>query len=305
MKIGIVGAGGVGAGFAAYLAQGGHEIVAMARGRHLESIRRDGLIVRRGGERRVLKIAASDNAEELGSVDLVLFAVKLWDTEEAGRQARALLGPETVALVLQNGVDALGLLEPILGRERLIGGVAQISAVIEEPGVVAHRSPFARIIAGELSGEVTQRLQNLVRVLSAAGIEARASDDIGIELWNKFVFIVGVSGATGLFRASIGPIRDDPETRRFLENLVAEAAAVGRALGISLPDDQADRTMNSVAGLPEAMRASMLEDLLAGKRLELPWLSGYVVRKGRELVVPTPANEVVELALKLHLMGTC
>jgi 2-dehydropantoate 2-reductase len=303
MKIGIVGAGGVGAGFGAFLAQHGHEVVAMARGSHLEAIRRDGLTVSRAGERHVLRITASDKADDLGSVDLVLFAVKLWDTAEAGRQAKRLLGPETPVLVLQNGVDALDVLEPILGRERLIGGVAQISAVIEAPGVVAHRSPFARIIAGELSGENTQRLQDLVGVLSAAGIEARGSGEIIVELWNKFVFIVGLSGATGLFRSSIGPIRDDPETRRFLEDLVAEATAVGRALGVSLPADQAERTMSFVAGLPEAMRASMLEDLLAGRRLELPWLSGYVVRKGREHGVPTPANEMVELALKLHVMG--
>jgi 2-dehydropantoate 2-reductase len=303
MKIGIVGAGCVGAGFGAFLAQHGHEVVAMARGSHLEAIRRDGLTVSRAGERHVLRITASDKADDLGSVDLVLFAVKLWDTAEAGRQAKRLLGPETPVLVLQNGVDALDVLEPILGRERLIGGVAQISAVIEAPGVVAHRSPFARIIAGELSGENTQRLQDLVGVLSAAGIEARGSGEIIVELWNKFVFIVGLSGATGLFRSSIGPIRDDPETRRFLEDLVAEATAVGRALGVSLPADQAERTMSFVAGLPEAMRASMLEDLLAGRRLELPWLSGYVVRKGREHGVPTPANEMVELALKLHVMG--
>jgi 2-dehydropantoate 2-reductase len=303
MKIGIVGVGGVGAGFGAFLAQHGHEVVAMARGSHLEAIRRDGLTVSRAGERHVLRITASDKADDLGSVDLVLFAVKLWDTAEAGRQAKRLLGPETPVLVLQNGVDALDVLEPILGRERLIGGVAQISAVIEAPGVVAHRSPFARIIAGELSGENTQRLQDLVGVLSAAGIEARGSGEIIVELWNKFVFIVGLSGATGLFRSSIGPIRDDPETRRFLEDLVAEATAVGRALGVSLPADQAERTMSFVAGLPEAMRASMLEDLLAGRRLELPWLSGYVVRKGREHGVPTPANEMVELALKLHVMG--
>jgi 2-dehydropantoate 2-reductase len=304
MKIGIAGAGGVGAAFGAYLAQGNHEVVALARGRHLEAIRRDGLIVKRGEERSVLRILASDDAKDLGAVDLLLFAVKLWDTEEAGRQVKALLGPRTPVLVLQNGVDALDVLEPILGRERLVGGVAKISAVIEEPGVVAHRSPFARIIAGELSGEITPRLQELVALLSAAGIEARLSDDINSELWDKFVFIVGLSGATAFFRSSIGPIRENLETRKFLESLVSEATAVGRASGVSLPDDQIERTMGFVEALPASMRASMLEDLLARKRLELPWLSGYVVRKGREHRVPTPANEMVELALQLHVMGS-
>lgn len=304
MKIAIVGAGGVGAGFAAYLAEKGHEITALARGRHLQTIREHGLVVRRAGAEWVMNIAASDRAADLGVADLVLFAVKLWDTETAALQARDLIAPETSVLVLQNGVDALDVLAPILGRERLLGGVAQISAAIEGPGVVAHRSPFARIIAGEPSGLMSERLRRIVDMLTEAGIDARATDRIAVELWSKFVFIVGLSGATSLFRSSIGPILAKDETSSFLKELVTEAVSVGRAEGVRIPEDQVDTTMRFMKSLPAQMRASMFEDLLAGRRLELPWLSGRVVRTGRERGIPTPANRTVELALQLHAAGS-
>jgi 2-dehydropantoate 2-reductase len=303
MRIALVGAGGVGAGFGAYLAEAGHELVALARGRHLEAILADGLRVRRpDGERRV-EVRASDSADDLGQVDLVIFAVKLWDTESAARRIVPLLGAETVVLVLQNGVDALDLLAPILGRERLVGGVAQISAVIEAPGVVAHRSPFARIIAGEPDAPGSDRLTHLVQTLADAGIDATASARIAADLWAKFVFIVGLSGATSLFRTAVGPIRENPRTAALLRALVEEAVAVGRAEGVPMPDDQVERTMGFLQTLPAEMKASMLEDLLAGHRLELPWLSGRVVRSGKRLGVPTPANDTVELALLLHADG--
>ena len=303
MRVGLVGPGGVGAGFGAYLAAAGHEVVALARGRHLEAIRAEGLIVRRPrGEQRV-PVLASDSATELGTVDLVRCAVKLWATETAAQQMAPMLGAQATVLVLQNGVDALDLLAPILGRDRLLGGVAQISAVIVAPGIVAHRSHFARIIAGKPGGGYSERVTGLVDVLSRAGIEAQASLEIAVDLWAKFVFIVGLSGATSLFRAMIGPIRENEQTTAFPRNLVAEAVAVGRAEGVALPGDQVERTMAFIHCLPSGMTASMCEDLLAGHRLELPWLSGRVVRSGAAHGIPTPANATVELGLLLHTAG--
>lgn len=303
MKIAIVGAGGVGAGFAAYLGERGHEIVALARGAHLAAIRERGLIVRRAGRQHVLPIAASDRAGELGPADLVLFAVKLWSTQDAGREARALIGPRTEILVLQNGVDAIDLLAPILGTDRLLGGVAQISAVIDEPGVVVQHSPFARIVAGEPSGTAPERADTVVAVLADAGIEARATDRIAVELWQKFVFIVGLSGATCFFRSSIGPILAHEETAQFLGRLVSEAIAVGRAEGIQLPGDQLERTLDFTRSLPGSMRASMYEDLVGGRRLELPWMAGRVIGGGQRHGIATPANSAVALALQLHAGG--
>ena len=303
MRIAVVGAGGVGASVGAMLAQAGHELALLARGAHLDAIEANGLIVERAGERRTLKLAASDDAAELGVADVVLFTVKLWSTEEAGAAARPLVGPDTMVLVLQNGVDGIERLSPILGSDRIVGGVAQISAVIEKPGHVVHRSPFARLIAGEPAGGTSERVRNFVEAARAAGIESRASEDISLDLWTKFVFIVGLSGATGLLRSPIAPILADAETKAFLGRLVEECVAVGRAEGVSLAADQVDQAMAFMAGLPPTMRASMLDDLERGGRIEMPWLSGHVVALGERHGIDTPANRTVKLALKLHVAG--
>jgi 2-dehydropantoate 2-reductase len=303
MKIAVVGAGGVGASFGAMLAEAGHEVALLARGSHLEAIRANGLTVERAGAQRTLELAASDKASDLGIADVVLFAVKLWSTEEAGEAARPLVGPDTMVLVLQNGVDGIARLSPILGPERVVGGVAQISAVIAKPGHVVHRSPFARVIAGEPAGGMSERVGRFIEACNAAGLEARASENIQVDLWTKFVFIVGLSGATALLRSPVGPIREDEETRGFLLRLFEETTAVGRAEGIDLPADQGKRALSFVADLPANMRASMLDDLERGGRIEMPWLSGHVVALGERHGIDTPANRTVRLALKLHADG--
>jgi 2-dehydropantoate 2-reductase len=303
MKIAVVGAGGVGASFGAMLAEAGHDVALLARGAHLEAIRANGLTVERAGAQATLKLAASDKAADLGIADVVLFAVKLWSTEEAGEAARPLVGPDTMVVVLQNGVDGIARLSPILGPERVVGGVAQISAVIARPGHVVHRSPFARVIAGEPAGGISERVRIFIEACSAAGLEARASDNIQVDLWTKFVFIVGLSGATAMLRSPIGPIREDEETKGFLLRLFEETTAVGRAEGIDLPADQGERALSFVADLPANMRASMLDDLERGGRIEMPWLSGHVVALGERHDIDTPANRTVRLALKLHADG--
>jgi 2-dehydropantoate 2-reductase len=303
MKIAVVGAGGVGASFGAMLAEAGHEVTLLARGAHLEAIRANGLTVERAGAQATLQLAASDKASDLGIADVVLFAVKLWSTEEAGEAARPLVGPDTMVLVLQNGVDGIARLSPILGPDRVVGGVAQISAVIARPGHVVHRSPFARVIAGEPAGGMSERIRRFIEACNAAGLEARASENIQVDLWTKFVFIVGLSGATALMRAPVGPIREDDETRAFLLRLFEECTAVGRAEGIDLPADQGERVLSFASDLPATMRASMLDDLERGGRIEMPWLSGHVVALGERHGIDTPANRTVRLVLKLHADG--
>lgn len=303
MRVAVVGSGGVGASLGSLLAEAGHEVSLLARGAHLAAIRANGLVVDRAGGERRLRLPASDDAADLGPADVVLFAVKLWSTEEAGAASRPLVGPETIVVTLQNGVDSVDRLAPILGFERLVAGVAQISAVIVGPGRVAHRSPFARIIAGEPHGGGSERIGRFVAACQAAGIEARMSDRIDVELWTKFVFIIALSGATALFRSAIGPILADGETRSFTVRLVEEAVAVGRAEGVDLPSGIVDTTVDFMHRLPADMRASMLDDLERGSRLELPWLSGHVVALGRRHRMETEANRMVELALRLHAAG--
>jgi len=273
------------------------------RARHLDAIRVNGLTVRRGSESRTLLLPASDIPTDLGPMDVVLFCVKLWSVEEAGEATRSLVGPYTMVVPLQNGIDALERLSEIVSPEHLVGGIAQISAVLESPGVVEHRSPFARMIVGELDGSVSERVRSFVEACTSAGIEARASEAIRVELWQKFVFIVGLSGATAFFRASIGAVRTDAETSSFLAQLVQEAVAVGWAEGIALPKDQVERAMETIGRLPEATHGSMRDDLERGSRLELPWLCGRVADLGRKHGVQTPANDMVVLALKLYSGG--
>lgn len=303
MRIAMVGAGGVGAAYGALLAEAGHDVRLLARGAHLAAMRERGLTLVRDGVARTPSLTASDAAADLGVADVAILAVKLWSTEEAGEAARPLVGPDTLVITLQNGVDSRDRLAPILGADRVVAGIAQISAVIEEPGVVVHRSPFARIIVGEPDGRPSPRLDRFVAACLDAGIEARQTPEIDVELWAKFVFIASLSSACGFFRAGVGPILADAETRAFLVRLVEEAAAVGRAEGVALPEDQVARTLAFTEGLPPTMRASLLDDLERGARLELPWLGGRVVAGGRRAGVPAPTHETAALSLKLHVDG--
>jgi 2-dehydropantoate 2-reductase len=303
MRIAVVGAGAIGACFGAMLAEAGCEVSLIARGAHLDAMRANGLTIRRGDETRTRRLAASDKAVEIGQVEVVLFCVKLWSVEEAGAASQSLISPDTMVVPLQNGIDARDRLSPILGPQHLVGGIAQISAVIESPGVVAQRSAFARIIVGELDGSVSERVRRFIDACTRGGIDARVSDVIDVELWQKFVFIVGVSGATAYFRSTIGAVRSDPDTGRFLVRLVEETVAVGHAEGIALPSDQVERTMALIAGLPGGMHGSMRDDLERGMRLELPWLCGRVAELGRKHGLATPVNDTVVLGLKLHSDG--
>src|SRR5215207_8095641 len=270
MRIAVVGAGAIGACFGAMLAEAGCEVSLIARGAHLDAIRANGLTIRRGDETRTRRLAASDKAVEIGPVEVVLFCVKLWSIEEAGEASQSLISPNTMVVPLQNGIEARDRLSPILGPEHLVGGIAQFSAVIESPGVVAQRSAFARIIVGERDGSASERVRRFVDACTRGAIEARVSEAIEMELWQKFVFIVGVSGATAYFRSSIGAVRSDPDTGQFLVRLIEEAVAVGRAEGVALPRDQGERTISMIAALPEGTHGSMRDDLERGMRLELP-----------------------------------
>jgi 2-dehydropantoate 2-reductase len=204
---------------------------------------------------------------------------------------------------LQNGVDSTERLAPILGADNVVTGSAYIATVLSAPGVIAHTSQFARMVCGRLDGEPDARLKAFTDAARAAGIDITLSDAIDRERWQKFVFLVGLSGATATTRRPLGPILKDPDTRAFFYNLMREVVVVGRAKGVALPEDYADDRMKFGEAAPPAFKASMLHDLERGNRLELDWLAGKVVEFGRALGVPTPANQAVYAMLKLHRMG--
>jgi 2-dehydropantoate 2-reductase len=206
---------------------------------------------------------------------------------------------------LQNGVEADDILARFVGREHLMGGVCYIAAVIDRPGVVLHTGQMARLVFGEMGGTKTRRAEAFLAACRRAkdGFDAELSEDIERVIWEKFVFIVGMSGLTTLTRSPIGPVRSDPDTRAFLMDVLRETVTVGRTKGIRLDADFAEKRLAFIDTLPPQMTSSMHGDLERGNRLEVPWLSGAVARLGRELRVETPANRAVYAALKLQAGG--
>ena len=301
--IAVMGSGGVGGYFGAYLARAGIPVTFIARGSHLDSIRQNGLVIESPDETFSVRAPATDDPSTIGPVDFVLFSVKLWDTEEAAAACRDLIGPGTAIVSLQNGIDSEGVLETVLGADHVMGGVAEISATISAPGRISKVSPFNRIRFGELDNRISERAQRLAHCLREASIDYSNDDDIHVAIWNKFILLAGISAMTALTRKPIGDVRSDPDTRELLEEVMTEVFTVGQAKGIALSDDTVSERLRGIDGMPADMRASMAIDLNHGRRLELPWLSGAVVRLGAELDIAVPANDFVCRALKLHQMG--
>jgi len=304
MRVAVMATGAVGGYFGARLGAAGHDVHFVARGENLKTIRAEGLKVESVlGDLLLPSPSVTDDPAEIGPVDIVLFAVKLWDTEKAAQQALPLIGPQTRVIPLQNGVDGPDRLKPILGTDVVVPGSAYIATLLSAPGVVSHTSAFARMIVGRSDGKPDSALAAFVEAAKAAGIDITLSEMIDRERWQKFVFLAGLSGATASTRMPLGPILQDPDTRAFFHDLMREVVTVGRAKGVPIPSDFADDRLRFGESSPPTFKASMLHDLERGNRLELDWLAGYVVKVGRELGVATPANEAVYRVLKLHRFG--
>ncbi len=304
MRIAVMGSGGVGGYLGGRLAASGQDVTFIARGAHLEAIRDSGLRIESAlGAARIQPAQATADPAGVGPVNLVVFAVKLYDTEAAAEACRLLVGPASGVVTFQNGVDSADVLARILGREHVIGGVAQISSVVAEPGLIKHTGTLARFAVGELDGAASMRVEALAAALQAAAVDHAVSAAIQRDIWAKMVFLATFAGLTALMRLPIGPIRADPETRGLYEAGLAEALAVARARGVALSEDFVAATLARTDQLPAAIKSSMLEDLERGRRLELAWLSGAIVRMGREAGVPTPVHGFIATGLKLHAGG--
>ena len=305
MRIAVVGAGGVGGGFGAALAKAGADVTFIARGAHLAAMKSAGLKIESPrGDTHLVPTQATDDPKTIGKVDLVLFCVKLWDVESAGEHIKPLVGPDTAVIPLQNGIDASDRLVPILGPEAVMGGVAQISASIIEPGVIRQVGTFMRMIFGELDGTISQRAKDFLAMCQKAGFDATLSDQILTELWMKFALLATNASMTAVTRQPIGKLRDDPDLRAIFLSAIQEVIEVGRAKNISLPADALSKVLDFIGHAPPAMKASMALDLERGNRLELPWLSGKVVELGRDLGISTPTHSMLHALLKPYIMGT-
>ena len=303
MRIVIMGAGGVGGYFGAKLARGGQQVTVVARGAHLDAIRKDGLRVRSAIEGEyTAPVTAVEKVDGLPPADAVLLCVKSFDTEAAVEQVRSVVGPQTPVLSLQNGVDNEEKTDRVLGSGRALGGVVYVFATIEAPGVIAHT--FAgSVVLGEMDGRVTPRAERLREAFAAAGVPVTLSSDIRRVLWEKYLMLAAQAGLTALTRCPIGVIRDTPETWRMYRLIVEELAALGRASDVALAPDAVETTLANAGKLAPHLSSSMHYDLVHGKRLELEALHGHAVRLGERLGVPTPTVFAVYAALKPHAEG--
>ena len=304
MRIAVMGAGGVGGYFGARLAHAGHDVAFVARGRHLAAMKERGLAITSAlGDLRLARPVATDDPTTLGWFDVVLFAVKLWDTEAAAAAIKPLLAAGGVVIPFQNGVESIERVGAVVGESQVMGGAAYIAARIAEPGVIAHTGTMARLRFGAVVPTQQPVAEALLDACKRAGIDADIVADIRQALWMKFVFLSALSGMTAATRQSIGVIRADPDLRATFEAAMREAWSAGRARGIALPDDFIAGQMAFADGLPAEMKASMLHDLDAGNRLEAPWLSGAVARMAIETGGSAPVNATLYAAVKPFCMG--
>src|SRR5437870_8596379 len=303
MHIVVMGAGSVGGYFGAKLLRAGEKVTMVARGPHLEAIRRTGLTIRSAvdGE-SVMRPAAVERLEGVARADAVLFCVKSYDTDDAAARLWSILGPETPVLSLQNGVDNEDKIDAKLGAGRAMGGVAQVFATIESPGVIRHQAA-GRIIFGEMDGQVSERAERLRDAFGRAEVPVELSKGIRRALWEKYLLICAVGGMTAVTRETLGVVRDTPATWRLFRAIVEEVAAVGRGAGVDLADDAVAQIVKFGESIPPGNRASLAQDLLQGRRLELEALHGHATRLGERLGVPTPAIFAVYAALSPHAAG--
>lgn len=303
MRIAFMGSGGLGGYFGARLCKGGADVYFIARGKHLQAMRSEGLRVEGPEPIHIARVNATNDPGEVGVVDFVMLCVKLWDTEAALQQMRPMVGSGTTIISFQNGVLKDQYLRVAYDASQIMGGVGYVATTIDRPGVIRQTGPMQRLLFGEFDGTRSRRGEGLLEACLAGGIKAELSENILREIWQKYVFLVGLSGTTTTIRKPIGPIRENPQTRAFLHDVMHEVVAVGRAHGVDLPADYAEVRLKLADDVAYDMTSSMHHDLERGNPLEVRWLSGGVVELGQRKGVPTPMNRAIADILALHAGG--
>jgi 2-dehydropantoate 2-reductase len=298
MRIVVMGSGGVGGYFGARLAAAGNDVTFVARGAHLEAMRRNGLrLDSELGNLHLQPTKAVADAREVTAADAVIFAVKMRDTDGAAESLRDLAAGGATIFTFQNGVESGARIGRIVGQDRVVQGAARIAAHVAEPGVIKQIGNFAVLEFGEADGSTSARVGAFHAASSAAGITAKISGRISRTLWTKFALLAPMSGMTALTRGPIGPVRANAESRALLQAAVEEAVAVGVALGTGLEPEDAARTLEFIDAVPAQMTSSMCHDLLAGKPIEVDGLSGAVARLAKENGVAAPTHAFIAAAL--------
>jgi 2-dehydropantoate 2-reductase len=303
MRVAILGAGGVGGYDGAVLSRAGNSVQLLARGKHLDAIRAGGLrVTESDGSSWVARLEATDDAAALHGSELVLVTVKSYDLDAIGPVAADLARHGATVVPLLNGVEAADRLESLgVPRQSLLGGLTAISVERTGPGEVLRKSTFNRVVVGELAGGTSARATEIAALFSAAGAQARASVEMPLELWRKFVFITTMGSCCGLSRTAIGPVRDAPMGQVLLERATAESVGVGRAMGVAFGPDEVGRVLEQVRSMAAGMKPSFLLDLERGGPTELDVLMGAVSRLGRQIGVPTPVHDTAVAAFSAAL----
>ncbi len=292
--------------YGAKLARAGHQVSFVARGAHLRAIRERGLMIWSPLGDFVVRARADEDTAAIGPVDVVLFAVKTYDNATAIPLLAPLVGPSTVVVSLQNGVDSVDALAAAVGPDRVLGGPTYVATALSAPGLIEQTGFHRRIVFGEVFGErdaVSARVRIIAEAMAAADIQAEPVADARVPLWEKFIYLAPFAAFTGAARLPIGPLWRDPVIRASFLDAVAEVARVAGAEGVAVPDGVMDRVIAYVDALPPGTRSSLLIDLQIGKRIEIESLAGSVVRRGGAAGVATPILAGLYAVLKPHAGG--
>jgi len=299
MRIAVFGTGGIGGYFGGRLAQAGEDVVFIARGKHLQAMRENGLRVDSiKGDFIIKPVQATDDPKQVGIVDVILVGVKAWQVPEAALGMRPMVGPHTIALPVQNGVEAPSQLAGILGAEHVLGGLCGLMVFIAGLGHIRHAAVDPFIGFAELDNRPSQRVEKLSQVFSKAqGVRVDNPPDIHVGLWRKFLFVTGVTGVGAVTRAPIGIYRSQPGTRKMLEQVAEEICEVAWARKIALPQDAVTKSMDYWDSMPPEVTSSIQRDIMNGRPSEIDALNGAVVRLGKEAGVETPVNAFIYYSL--------
>jgi len=303
MKVCVVGAGGVGGLLAAVLRRAGVDVSLLVTERHLTAIRQKGLTLIGPEGQFNVQVQAETDPRAIGPCDVVVVTVKMWAVEALAPTLRPLLSKDTAVIPLQNGIDAPDVLARALGWEHVVYGSASMNAAIEEPGVIRQKNPNYSIAVAEKQGRDSTRLAKVKETFGAAGIAVEIGDDGPALLWDKFIGLVSNSSLCALLRSPMGVVQKDDDCWSLYSTVFNEVVATGRASGISIPEEKAATRLARARTGPPMVMPSMAVDVVAGNRLELPWLAGRVRELGRQHGVPTPACDFIWTALKPFLNG--